>query len=116
MVTKKEDAIRAGESLLEALAGLREAVRGAEAATKRALAMVDKGVDAEVALAEIHPSSVRHSLNEALDAAEQARHEMRVLVFAVLLERGVSVSELARAFGFSRQMAARYAKEAREVY
>ncbi len=77
--------------------------------------MIDQGVDAETALAAAHPSEVRRSMDAALDAAEQARHDMRVLVFAALLGRGVSVSELRRAFGFSRQFAVRIAKEAREV-
>ena len=38
---------------------------------------------------------------------------MVVAVFAVALEDGMSIGELGRIYGFSRQRAARYAKEAR---
>jgi hypothetical protein len=52
-------------------------------------------------------------MNEALKEVERARHEMRLAVFAEALERGTSIGQLGRVFGFSRQLAARYAKEAR---
>ena len=45
---------------------------------------------------------------------EQCRHEARLKVFALALDQGMSIGALARAWGFSRQLAARYAKEARE--
>lgn len=34
-------------------------------------------------------------------------------IFAVALEDGMTIPELARNYGFSRQLASRYAKEAR---
>lgn len=113
MATTRDDAVESAERLLEALAGLRMAVRGAEAATRRALKMVETGASAADALMAIHPSDVRQSMNEALETAERARHDMRLLVFSVLLDQGVSIGELGRAFGISRQLAARLAREAR---
>jgi DNA-binding transcriptional regulator LsrR (DeoR family) len=41
---------------------------------------------------------------------------MLLRVFAVALEDGMSIGELARNYGFSRQLASRYAKEARELH
>jgi transposase len=55
-------------------------------------------------------------MNVALEAVEKARHEARLTVFAMGLEQGMSIGELGRMFGFSRQLAARYAKEARGKY
>ena len=44
---------------------------------------------------------------------EQRRRESRIASFRSALDHGVSINELARMWGFSRQMASRYAKEAR---
>jgi hypothetical protein len=52
-------------------------------------------------------------MNDALKVLEQARHEMRLAMFALALDQGMSIGELGRIFGFSRQLAARCAKEAR---
>jgi DNA-binding transcriptional regulator LsrR (DeoR family) len=38
-----------------------------------------------------------------------------VATFAVALEDGMTIAELARNYGFSRQLASRYAKEARAL-
>ena len=53
-------------------------------------------------------------MNEALNAVEQARHKARLMTFALGLEEGMSIGELGRMFGFSRQLASRYAKETLE--
>lgn len=58
----------------------------------------------------------RPNLDEALARLERVRHAMLLRVFAVALEDGMSIGELARNYGFSRQLASRYAKEARELH
>jgi hypothetical protein len=52
-------------------------------------------------------------VNDALNRVERCRHEARRAVFAAALKEGRTIGELGRAWGFSRQLAARYAKEAR---
>jgi hypothetical protein len=49
-----------------------------------------------------------------MNEVESARHKVRRMAFARGLEEGMSIGELGRIWGFSRQLAARYAKEARK--
>jgi len=106
------DAVDAAEQLLAALEGLRDATRRAEVAVRRGLDEAGRGGDVWAAFTAVDPAAVRESMNQALKAVEQTRHRMRLAVFASALERGTSIGELGRLFGFSRQLAARYAKEA----
>lgn len=98
--------------LLDALAELRRATKATEVAIARALRKADQGAEMTSVLVGLEPSKTRQAMNDALQALEHARHEMRLAVFASALEEGTSIGELGRIFGFSRQLAARYAKEA----
>ena len=49
-----------------------------------------------------------------LDELERARHRVRQSVFALGLSEGMSIGDLGRLYGFSRQLAARIAREVRE--
>ena len=49
-----------------------------------------------------------------LDELERARHRVRQAVFAVGLSEGMTIGDLGRLYGFSRQLAARIAREVRE--
>jgi hypothetical protein len=113
MGTGQRDPLKLVEDLLDALAELRQATRATEAGIRRALKRANEGIDISEALGALDPASARHSMNDALKALEQARHEMRLAIFAMALDQGTSIGELGRIFGFSRQLAARYAKEAR---
>ena len=114
MVARKKDPFRVVEELLDSLAALRVSTRETETAVRRAMKKAHRGEDLATVLASLEPAKTRHSMNEALKSVEQARHEMRLAVFAEALDRGTSIGELGRIFGFSRQLAARYAKEARQ--
>jgi hypothetical protein len=49
-----------------------------------------------------------------LDELEGARRRVRSAVFALGLSEGMTISDLGRLYGFSRQLAARIAREVRE--
>ena len=49
-----------------------------------------------------------------LDELERARHRVRTAVFALGLSEGMTIGQLGRLYGFSRQLAARIAAEVRE--
>jgi len=49
-----------------------------------------------------------------LDELERARNRVRKAVFALGLSEGMTIADLARTYGFSRQLAARIAGEVRE--
>ena len=111
MPSLERAAIQSVEQVLTSLAELRKAIREAETSTRRALRAYQKSTDIREALEAIQPSVARTTVNEALDEVERARHEARRATFALGLQQGMSIGELGRAWGFSRQLAARYAKE-----
>lgn len=49
-----------------------------------------------------------------LDELERARHRVRTAVFALGLSEGMTIGDLSRLYGFSRQLAARIAREVRD--
>ena len=59
------------------------------------------------------PEVPRRESVDALNGLEQARHRLRLAAMAGCLAAGMSIGELARQWGFSRQLAARYASEVR---
>jgi hypothetical protein len=109
----KKNAVESVEELLDALADARKVIRSTELTIRRALKKVDAGTDVATALSIIQPAESRDLINEALNSVEKCRHEVRRAVFAAGLEEGMTIGSLGRSWGFSRQLAARYAKEAR---
>ena len=103
------------EKLLETLADLRRNTRATESSVRRALKLAKDGADVSVVLRATNPADIRLSMNDALKAVEEARRQVRLQIFELGLDEGLSIGELGRVFGFSRQLAARYAKEARGV-
>jgi DNA-directed RNA polymerase sigma subunit (sigma70/sigma32) len=61
------------------------------------------------------PQRRRRELTATLDAFETARHEFRLVLFALCMEEGATISEIGRALGVSRQRASHLAREAAEV-
>jgi hypothetical protein len=113
MPKSKDEAVQSVEQLLEALAEARHAIRATEAALRRALKKVEQGSDVATAIEAAHPAETRQRVNDALTAVEQCRHEVRRTVFGVAIQEGMSIGDLGRSWGFSRQMASRYARESR---
>jgi hypothetical protein len=116
MPITREQALQKAEALADALAELRKTTQATERLIRQALKKFAED-DTPIAgtLALTTPSATRQSMNEALGAVEAARHQMRLTIFAAGLDAGMSIGELGRAFGFSRQLAARYAKEAQPL-
>jgi hypothetical protein len=57
----------------------------------------------------------RREVTDALADFEAARHQVRVRFFALATEQGMSISEVARMLGITRQLASRVAAEAEGV-
>jgi hypothetical protein len=115
MAEPSEETVRMVERLLDALAELRTTTRTAESDVRRALKMAQKGSDLATAVVACNPAGTRQAMNDALNTVEVVRHQMRLKIFQIGLEEGMTIGELGRAFGFSRQLASRIAKEARSV-
>ncbi len=115
MVLSENDkaAIRSVELVIEAMQNVRRLLECREEALRRAISVREVAVDYTEAVRAAHVSEEREDLREALFLLEQRRRESRIASFRSALDHGVSINELARMWGFSRQMASRYAKEAR---
>ena len=61
----------------------------------------------------VRAGAARLQLSECLEEFERCRHEVRLSLIVAGLDEGMSLGELGKAWGFSRQMASRYAEEAR---
>ncbi len=99
-----------------AMRNLRLLLEKREKALGQAVSATEPAPDYAAALKDAHITEDREDLNEALFLLDKARRESRIASFRSALDHGVSINELARVWGFSRQMASRYAKEAREEY
>ena len=115
MVKANPETVQLVEDLLEALAELRKVTRATELTVRKALKLAKEGADVATALDASSPAETRSAMNDALNTVEAARHSMRLRLFRLGLDDGLSIGELGRIFGFSRQLASRYAKEAKDV-
>jgi hypothetical protein len=115
MAEPNAETVRLVERLLDALAELRTATSSAESDVRKGLEVALGGSDVATALVACNPAGTRQAMNDALDAVESARHDMRLTIFRIGLDEGMSIGDLGRAFGFSRQLASRMAKEARAI-
>ncbi len=106
-------AIRSVELVIEAMQSLRVVLERREETLRRSIMFTEPALDYADAVRDNHMSVDREALQEALALLEQRRRDSRVASFRSALDHGVSISELARIWGFSRQMASRYAREAR---
>ncbi len=100
------------EDVADALRDAQRALHLAETSTRRNLRSKNRGQISADVLRSSPVNEVRNPLDEALRRLEQSRHAVLIAIFAVALEEGMTIGELGRNYGFSRQRAAKYAKEA----
>ncbi len=65
------------------------------------------------ALVALNSAERRVRMTELLSEFDECRHRLRISITAAGIEEGMSIGDIGRAFGVSRQLAARFAKEAR---
>ncbi len=99
-------------ALLEANEALRAVAVDNRRALTRGLAMLERGTSMAQAMAQAQVADRRIHLAEVFAEWEYRRHRLRLAVTRDALAEGMTISELSRAFGFSRQLGARLAKEA----
>jgi hypothetical protein len=110
------EAIRCVEQVIEAMQNLRRLLETREKELRQAVSVREPTTDYAASVKQAQVTESREELNEALFMFDKARRESRIASFRSALDHGVSINELSRIWGFSRQMASRYAKEAREEY
>ncbi len=97
----------------DAFRDARSALKTAEDLLRRNLRRKSPILPTAEALRADPVAQYRSEVDEALRRLTRARHDVLVSIFAVALDHGMTIGELARNYGFSRQLAARYVKEAR---
>src|ERR1700730_2855150 len=112
MSRNDKEAIRCTEQVIDAMQNLRQLLERREQALRDALSVPQPVADYAAVLKDGNITEDREDLNEALFLLDKARRESRIASFRSALDHGVSINELGRIWGFSRQMASRYAKEA----
>jgi hypothetical protein len=94
-----------------ALAALRTALDDGESALRTVRAHIEQRGKASDFSDVIHPAPLRANLSDALTDFERARHQSQRLLFRLLWAEGTSMSDIARAWGISRQLVSRLINE-----
>ena len=103
--------MRSMQRLVDALADARRSFREVEQSYQRALRKAERSGDVQSALLSPQLGVWRQSVNDAIDEIERQRREMRRCLFALAMSENYSIGEMGRMFGFSRQLASKYANE-----
>ncbi len=111
-ISERGRVIFALERLLQADEEVRRRIRANEVHIRRQIRELEKGSTIAELMENTGASASRQSVNEGLEALTVARHEMRLAVTAAGLSEGMSIGDLGRAWGVSRQLASRFAREA----
>lgn len=100
------------EDLLEAAKKLRATLLGTETLYRRTLKSLRRRSKVTATIKENRYDAARKELTDALKDFERQRHlALRSVILAQLAD-GENISEIGRSWGFSRQLASRYAREA----
>jgi hypothetical protein len=113
VTTKRDEAVRLLESLLRAVDDLEACLRGTRKTYGEALDQLQEGIGVAEVLDTVGAATTRQSVTESLAEFEQRRHESRLSLIAAGLEEGMTINGVSKAWGISRQLASRYAKETR---
>ncbi len=113
MTSRTDPVAKEIEHFLEAAKALRGELRAKEANCRRMAKLLNGGVEVRTALSLTNAGEARRELSDALEGLEHSRHRVKVVLASRGLDQGMTIGEIGRAWGVSRQLAARYAKEAR---
>lgn len=79
------------------------------------LTLLEGGAALDQILDTVQSAERRVRMTEILAEFDACRHRLRISITAAGLEEGMSIGDVGRAFGVSRQLAARFAKEVRNL-
>ena len=110
-MSSQDEVVQAVQDLIAAVAAARAEMRRAEQALRRVVGRIENGETVESLIVLRPPAEKRKAFLESLEEVHRTRHTVRRKVFTHAQQRGVTVADLARAWGISRQLASRYLKE-----
>jgi DNA-directed RNA polymerase specialized sigma24 family protein len=115
-VISTNGAVRAIEETVAASEALREHLKRTERIGRKMISALQRGAALSEAVDVAGESSgeLRRTAAEYLSHYEASRHRMRNVFMLGSLDEGLSIGEMARKLGISRQLASRLIHEARE--
>ena len=113
-VNERAQALARLREFRQEAATLRAGLRRYERALERVCRRVERDVPLHEVMAQIGVGDLRADLVERLTRFEEARHRMRLACFHMSLTEGLSIGDIARLWGISRQLASRLINEAAE--
>jgi len=99
------------ETLGTKAAHVHQALDDAAAAFNAVRAHVNTGGSFSDLARHVDPKALRSTLSTSLDELERTRHQMQRLLFKVIHAEGMTMSDIARAWGISRQLVSRLLNE-----
>jgi DNA-directed RNA polymerase specialized sigma24 family protein len=115
-MNEREYAISTVEQTLDASAALRAHLRMSERIGRRMISALQAGVPVSksVEAAGACAAQLRQESSDLFAAYEHSRHVMRAAFILPSVAEGMSISDIGRALGVSRQRASRLVQEARD--
>jgi dihydroxyacetone kinase DhaKLM complex PTS-EIIA-like component DhaM len=114
MSAKRDAVIAAIQELERAGRRLATTIQESHAALHESLALLDRGTSLADTLEFMGTAERRLRMTVEMSEFEEARHRLRLAVTDAGLEEGMTIAAVGRAFGVSRQLAAKFAKELRD--
>ena len=115
MANTSEQLERRLSELIEVTERVRTTLQRYNEASASVAERIGQGDDLVGTLESLHGPVRRSEVTEVMEDFERSRHRVRLAMFALAKEQGANVSDMARALGISRQLAARLATEALET-
>lgn len=97
---------------IESTVALRLQLVTHEAVCRQVLAEVQGQVPIGCVLPAVRADRWRASVTDAIKGFESTRHRVRLDLVGMSLDEGMTIAEIARAWGVSRQLASRWVQEA----
>ena len=105
--------IKALDAMIEASTSARQSLRRKEIALRRLQRRIEKGTPVSEAFAGLEIPARRREMTEGLEFLEAASRRVRRATIALGATEGLSLGEMSRIWGLSRQLVTRLAKENR---
>ncbi len=105
------EAERGMEELIGSTVFLRRQLVTQEAVCRKVLSDVQDDVPVGCLLQEVHTDTWRPALTEAIKGFEIVRHRVRLVLVAMAIDEGMSIADIAKHWGVSRQLASRWVQE-----
>jgi Trp operon repressor len=114
MISRPDELAAAMRELLDAHEGGRREMDRADRLLRVGIGRLESGKDFEATIAGLPTVDERQAMEDAFKRIIDARHELRLQILAVCLDKGLRPREIGERWGVSRQRVAKYKAELKE--